>query len=193
MGVVGKGIMVSLFCSATALTQASPVAGQMQYVDDNCGSSGSSARHAGSRGGCMVQLGDSFSVSPSAEYIVQANFIAPPNFSGAISSTAAQAANAVPVVTAPVLAPPAVAPGPAAIVPVVAQAIAPQPIVVAAPTVTPTNPTQPVGSAAPPGDNPSPVATPSVLSVPEPSTLVLLLGGFLALVGVRRSRAANNK
>jgi hypothetical protein len=168
MSVVGTGVLVGLFLSASALTQASAV-----YSDS-------------SSGGSSVQLGES---STSAGR-VKVRFITPPSFSGAVTAmSVAQLPEARPTV-AVALAPPTVAPGPSA--PILASALAtlvppavnPQQIMAAAPPVVPRATAQPVGPAA---------FSVAAISVPEPSTIVLLLGGFIALIGIRRFRAVSAK
>ncbi len=119
---------------------------------------------------------------------VQVRFITPPNFSGAVSAIfAASLASVKPAVIAAVLVPPTAAPGPSArvLAELIPPAVNPQRILVAAPPVVPGINVQAQ----------SPAAAPSVavLAVPEPSTIALLLGGFIALIAVRRMRAVSTK
>lgn len=182
MGAVGKGVLVGLLVSASALTQASPVTGQ------------------------SVVLNENFSESSGSAGSVQATFITPANFSGAVSILVG-APLSKPAVTTALLAPPTIAPGPsasAAFAPavsapsaVVLQAVVPQQIVAAAPAtaaVTPSTTAQPVVAAAPTtSGNTLPAPSAAVFAVPEPSTLALMFGGFIALIGIRRVRSANAK
>lgn len=162
MGVFGKGILVGLFVSASAVTHASPVTGQSVYVDDSCGDSGAGARHGGSRVGCTIVLNEHFSETAASAGSVQATFITPANFSGAVSITTAQLVDAKPTPTpaAVALAPPLVAPGPSV---VVNAPIVETPQGVAAPSIT----LQPPVTGAPMGGDTLPMPTVEVLAVPE--------------------------
>lgn len=198
-GVVGKSVMVGLLAGTTALTQAGVLSNQSAYVDDSCGSANSGARHGGSRGGCTIQLNDQFTESFGDGGTIQGSFtvnvasVAPavasarPVSSAPLSSVAsAKAARSVP-------APGAIAPVVSDPVAVVPAAVPTQQIIAAAPPVVPA--AQPVTSptAASGSGNNLPVPSVAVFSVPEPGTMALLLGGFLALVGIRYKRAAAAK
>lgn len=208
LDVVGKGLLFGLFVGASALSQASPVTAQAVYIDAaSCSSGGASARHGSSRTGCNSEFTEYFGEAGGSAGSVLSTFVAPANFSGAVSIATPQLTGAKPAAASVAFAPPLVAPGPsAAISPVVTapiavvpQGVAPQQIVAtapatpAAPAVTPSTTGQPAVTATTPAGNTLPAPTVAVFAVPEPGTVALLLGGFIALIGIRRTRAASTK
>lgn len=199
LGVVGKGVLVGLLAGTSALTQAGVLPNQSAYVDDSCGSANSGARHGGSRSGCTVFMNERISESSGSEGNAIASYgnavpAAVISAAPSISSTplagvaSAKAAGSVPVAGPGAIAP--VVSAPAAVVPA---AVPTQQIIAAAPPVVPTS--QPVitPTATTGGGNNLPIPTVAVFSVPEPGTMALLFGGFLALIGIRYKRASAAK
>ncbi len=204
LDVVGKGLLFGLFVGASALSQASPVTAEAVYIDAaSCSSGGASARHGSSRTGCNGEFAEYFGEAGGSAGSVLATFAAPANFSGAVSIATPQLIGAKPAAASIAFAPPLVAPGPSAVISpvitapiaVVPQGVAPQQIVAttpAAPAATPSTPAQPSVTAAPTTGTTLPAPTAAVFAVPEPGTLALLLGGFIALIGIRRTRSAHS-
>lgn len=197
---VGKGLLVSLFVGMSALAQASPMASEAADVDGN---SSTAATGSFSGGQATFSSTANFSGAVSITPVVW-NGVSQPS-SVATSSVATtvgpQLINAKPaglIAVTPTVAPGPAASAPVAVTPVVSAPIAvvspgvvPQQIVAAAPsaptttTVATTVPTTPVGASTPLAPSLS------VFAVSEPGTMVLLFGGFLALIGIRRSRAVS--
>ncbi len=137
-------------------------------MDTNCGSGGG-ARHGGSRGGCTMVMNGSFGISQAPANNAGASaFIVPFNSGGPSLPIPAPAQQPEPSVTATVLLPEPVQKPAKPILPLIA-----------APETT---------TDEKPDDNEVPRVQPVSTSVPEPATGLLLLGGLLALAGIRKRR-----